>query len=359
MAAAVSIGGLSKSYGAFKALDEVSLEVAAGEFVTLLGPSGSGKTTLLMSIAGFADPDAGSIRISGREVLGVEPHRRNIGMVFQSYALFPHMTVGQNVAYPLKLRRMARAEREERTRRVLAAVQMAGYEDRRVDQLSGGQRQRVAVARAIVFEPDIILMDEPLSALDKKLREELQIELKHLHRRIGSTIIYVTHDQKEALTLSDRIAVMNRGRIVQVAAPREVYERPATAFVADFIGNSLLVPLADADGCAIDRAALGPLGQRADAALVVRPEKLEIVPDGERRPGHFHFSARVRETVYQGDLVLIYAELADGRTLVVQRDSRRAALQAIPPAGAAMLVALEQGDASLVLPDDGPAPAGS
>jgi putative spermidine/putrescine transport system ATP-binding protein len=356
LAAIVTISNLVKTYGAFTALNNVSLTVSAGEFLTLLGPSGSGKTTLLMSLAGFADPDSGSIRIGDREIMGVEPHKRNIGMVFQSYALFPHMTVGENVAYPLKLRGLGRAEREERSRRVLSAVQMPGYEDRRIDQLSGGQRQRVAVARAIVFEPDLILMDEPLSALDKKLREELQIELKHLHRRLGSTIIYVTHDQKEALTLSDRIAVMNRGQIVQIAQPQEMYERPASAFVADFIGYSLLLPIASGDSSAVDRAALGPLAGNGKAVLVVRPEKLDIVSEDHRQPGHFYFASEVKDIVYQGDIVMVYARLHSGEDIVVRRDSRFATLQAIPRAGSPMRLALHQSDTSLVI-DDRPAPS--
>jgi putative spermidine/putrescine transport system ATP-binding protein len=272
-------------------------------------------------------------------------------MVFQSYALFPHMNVGQNVAYPLKLRGVGRAEREERSRRVLSAVQMPGYENRRIDQLSGGQRQRIAVARAIVFEPDIILMDEPLSALDKKLREELQIELKQLHRRLGSTIIYVTHDQKEALTLSDRIAVMNQGTIVQIARPQEMYERPANAFVADFIGYSLLLPIARSEPCEIDSNALGPLHGDPKALLVVRPEKLDIVADRHREPGHFYFAAQVQDIVYQGDIVMIYARLRTGEEIVVRRDSRFATLQAIPAVGTPMRLALHQSDTSLVIDD--------
>jgi putative spermidine/putrescine transport system ATP-binding protein len=355
LAAIVTISNLVKRYGNFTALNDVSLTVGAGEFLTLLGPSGSGKTTLLMSLAGFADPDSGSIKIGDREITGIEPNKRNIGMVFQSYALFPHMTVGQNVAYPLKLRGMGRADREEHTRRVLSAVQMPGYEHRRIDQLSGGQRQRIAVARAIVFEPDIILMDEPLSALDKKLREELQIELKQLHRRLGSTIIYVTHDQKEALTLSDRIAVMNHGTIAQIARPQEMYERPASAFVADFIGYSLLLPMACGEPCSIDAAALGPLRDDPRAVLVVRPEKLDIVADQDRQPRHFYFTAQVQDIAYQGDIIMVYARLRSGENIVVRRDSRFATSQAIPAVGAPMRLALHQSDTSLVI-DDRPRP---
>src|SRR3954469_6062398 len=243
MASSIEIVGLRKSYGPLAVLDDVAVSIRAGEFLTLLGPSGSGKTTLLMAIAGFVRPSSGSIRVDDREIVTLAPHKRNIGMVFQNYALFPHMTVGENVAYPLRLRGVARVEREERARRALATVQMAAYAERRIDQLSGGQRQRVAVARAMVFEPNIILMDEPLSALDKRLREEMQVELKHLHDRLGRTTVYVTHDQKEALTMSDRVAVLKAGRIRQIASPRDIYDRPVDRFVADFIGDSAFVPL--------------------------------------------------------------------------------------------------------------------
>jgi putative spermidine/putrescine transport system ATP-binding protein len=326
-------------------LSDVSLDVAAGEFVTLLGPSGSGKTTLLMSVAGFSEPDAGSIRIDDREILGVPPHRRNMGMVFQSYALFPHMTVGENVAYPLKLRGVARAEREQRARNVLTTVKMEEYSGRRIEQLSGGQRQRVAVARAIVFDPDVILMDEPLSALDKKLREELQIELKHLHRRLGRTILYVTHDQSEALTLSDQIAVLNAGRIEQVAPPRTLYERPTTPFVATFVGSSTLVPLARVEAAAVDLACFGSLAQ--GAMLVVRPEKLQIAGN-EREAGHFYFTATVRDVVYQGNIIVVYAELADGTAIRLQRETRSEVLRGIPDAGQPIQLALHRDDACIV-----------
>jgi putative spermidine/putrescine transport system ATP-binding protein len=356
MAATVNIRNLVKTYGSFIVLNNISLDVGRSEFLTLLGPSGSGKTTLLMSLAGFAEPDSGSLRINEREMIGVQPHLRNIGMVFQNYALFPHMSVAENVAYPLKVRKVARAEREERCRRALATVQMLGYADRRIDQLSGGQRQRVAVARSIVFEPDIILMDEPLSALDKKLRDELQIELKHLHRQLGSTIVYVTHDQREALTLSDRIAVMNRGEIVQIAQPREMYERPANSFVADFIGSSHLLPMARATAFGVDFSALGPLAENPDALLVVRPEKLDMVGPNHQQNGYFYFSSAVREIVYQGDIVLIFADLAadeqaDG--IMVRRNSRYATLQELPAVGAPMRLALHQSDTSLVLGSPG------
>jgi len=234
----IALRGVRKSYGDVIALQAIDLDIAAGEFLTLLGPSGSGKTTLLMIIAGFIRPDAGSIRIAEREILLVPPHRRDIGLVFQNYALFPHMSVGENVAFPLRYRKMSRPEMQSRVQRALDLVRLGGFEDRRVHQLSGGQSQRVALARALVFEPAILLMDEPLSALDKKLRENMQGELKALHERLGTTTVYVTHDQREALTMSTRIAVMKSGAIVQVGRPLDVYERPDSHFVADFMGES-------------------------------------------------------------------------------------------------------------------------
>ena len=222
----IKIQSLTKKYGSMFALDSVDLDVKSGEFLTLLGPSGSGKTTLLMAIAGFNRPDSGSICFGDEEVILKPPHKRNVGMVFQSYALFPHMTVAENIAFPLKLRGVDASEAAERVETALATVQLDGLGDRDIDQLSGGQRQRVALARAFVFRPRILLMDEPLSALDKKLREQMQIELKHLHEQLGVTTVYVTHDQREALTMSDRIAVINHGRLAQVGTPLEIYNQP-------------------------------------------------------------------------------------------------------------------------------------
>jgi putative spermidine/putrescine transport system ATP-binding protein len=234
----LSLRNISKHYGALAAVDDVSLTVASGEFLTLLGPSGSGKTTILMMVAGFTEPSAGSIAVDAREITNLPPEKRNFGMVFQGYALFPHLTVAQNVAFPLTVRRRARAEIEERVASALDLVQLRPLAERMPKQLSGGQQQRVALARALVFSPDLLLLDEPLSALDKKLRAELQWELKLLHQRLGKTFIYVTHDQEEALSMSDRIAILRGGRLVQLGRPAELYERPATTFVADFLGKS-------------------------------------------------------------------------------------------------------------------------
>jgi putative spermidine/putrescine transport system ATP-binding protein len=289
------------------ALDSVDLDIKSGEFLTLLGPSGSGKTTLLMAIAGFNRPDAGSIRFGEDEMILAPPHRRNVGMVFQSYALFPHMTVAENVAFPLKLRGVDARESAERVAEALATVQLDSFGERGINQLSGGQRQRVALARAFVFRPRILLMDEPLSALDKKLREQMQIELKHLHEQLGVTTVYVTHDQREALTMSDRIAVINHGRLAQIDTPQVIYNQPANAFVADFIGESTMLPLSrDAGGrlCFEDHV-IGNEGA-ADSAgaysLVMRPERL-FVTDPARKDCDqtIVFSGVVREFVFQGE----------------------------------------------------------
>ncbi len=235
---ALGLRGITRRYGNFTAVEDVSLSVGSGEFLTLLGPSGSGKTTILMCIAGFVAPSEGAILLDGRDITGLPPERRNFGMVFQGYALFPHMTVAENVAFPLRVRKLGAAEREAKVRAALDLVQLTRFADRRPAQLSGGQQQRVALARALVFDPSLLLLDEPLSALDKKLRAELQEELKALHRRVGRTFVNVTHDQEEALSLSDRVAILNHGRLVQEGPPAALYERPRTRFVADFLGKS-------------------------------------------------------------------------------------------------------------------------
>src|SRR5262252_3250474 len=239
--AEVRLEGLVKTFGATRAVDGVTLTAQAGEFLTLLGPSGSGKTTTLSCVAGFAVPTEGEVFIGGTPVTFEPPFKRNVGMVFQNYALFPHMTVAENLAFPLRMRKRPAVEIRERVAGALALVQLEGLGGRAPRQLSGGQQQRVALARALVFEPPVLLMDEPLGALDRKLRIEMQLELKHLHARLGVTVIYVTHDQEEALTLSDHIAVMNRGRIEQVGTPLDLYENPRTRFVAEFIGESNVV----------------------------------------------------------------------------------------------------------------------
>src|SRR5580698_4772396 len=240
--AAVVLSGLEKRYDNVGAVRGVSLDIRSGEFLTLLGPSGSGKTTTLMMIAGFEVPSAGDIAIDGRSVVALPPHKRNIGMVFQNYALFPHLTVAENIGFPLKQRGVDRATRARKVAESLELVRLPGYQARTPRQLSGGQQQRVALARAIVFRPRLLLMDEPLGALDKQLRESLQLEMRRLHADLGITFIYVTHDQEEALTMSDRIAVMNEGRIAQVGTPEDLYDRPCDQFVASFIGESNFLP---------------------------------------------------------------------------------------------------------------------
>jgi putative spermidine/putrescine transport system ATP-binding protein len=285
----LSVRNLSKHYGATRAVDDVSLQIGRGKFVTLLGPSGSGKTTILMAIAGFVQPTAGDILADGAAITHLPPEKRNFGMVFQGYALFPHMTVAENVAFPLRVRRTARAETETRVKEALALVQLGHLADRKPQQLSGGQQQRVALARALVFQPVLLLLDEPLSALDKKLRAELQVELKDLHRRVGLTFIYVTHDQEEALSMSDGIAILRDGRLVQQGDPTTLYERPATRFVADFLGKSnfLAGTLEERrTGGFTYRVDGGRFVQQGDAPagsstlIALRPEKIEVLADG-------------------------------------------------------------------------------
>jgi putative spermidine/putrescine transport system ATP-binding protein len=312
----IHIRSLSKKYGKLFALDDVDLEVRSGEFLTLLGPSGSGKTTLLMAIAGFNRPDSGSIQFGDREMILTPPHQRDVGMVFQSYAWFPHMSVAENIAFPLKLRQVDAEECAERVDSALATVQLTGLGDRSIDQLSGGQRQRVALARAFVFKPRILLMDEPLSALDKKLRERMQIELKHIHEQLGVTTVYVTHDQREALTMSDRIAVINHGRLIQVDTPHTIYNHPATAFVADFIGESTMLPLTrDSAGRFLFDDYIIEDNFKAEAgldyALVIRPERLFVIRDDViDAQKTIAFSGVIREFVYQGDTA--YAQATVG-----------------------------------------------
>ena len=343
----IAVRGLVRRYGRVAALDGVDLDVAQGEFLTLLGPSGSGKTTLLMILAGFTRPDAGSMRFGGVEMVRVPPHKRNLGVVFQSYALFPHMDVAANVAFPLLLRGVPSVERERRVAAALELVQLDELGSRRVDQLSGGQKQRVALARAIVFEPGILLMDEPLSALDKKLREQMQIELRHLHRRLGTTVIYVTHDQREALTLSDRIAVIDKGRIQQIDTPQRLYEAPGSHFVADFIGDSTFLPVTVSGGVAHWAGAplrvARPVAEGAHL-LVLRPEKLMLgAGDGLNA-----IDAEVVEVVYQGDSVRIDVRLAGGEIVTLRELARATSIARLPAQGARVTLGLDPADTLLV-----------
>ncbi len=346
----ISIRAIRKTYGSFAALDSISLDIASGEFITLLGPSGSGKTTLLMVLAGFIRPDSGEIKFGDQDVSLVPPHKRNVGMVFQNYALFPHMTVAANVAYPLRLRKIDKREAADRVARTLDLVQLSGFGDRHIDQLSGGQRQRVALARAIVFEPRILLMDEPLSALDKKLREQMQIEIRHLHQRLGMTTVYVTHDQREALTMSDRVAVIDQGLFRQIGQPREIYERPASRFIAEFIGESNFLPVTVRDGA----AHFGPRALRlaapiADPAteqfLIVRPEKLRVL-GAEEASGDNVFDGTVKEVVYQGESSLLYIILGSNHEIAIRQTSISANTPSAP--GQRVRLALAPGDSIIV-----------
>ena len=333
----ITVRALRKRYGKVVALDDVDLDVRAGEFLTLLGPSGSGKTTLLMVLAGFIRPDQGSLKFGDDEVIRLAPHKRDIGMVFQNYALFPHMDVAANVAFPLKLRGVAGTEQQRRAEAALQTVQLEGYGARRIDELSGGQRQRVALARAIVFEPRIVLMDEPLSALDKQLRERMQIELRQLHEKLGTTTIYVTHDQREALTMSDRIAVINGGRIMQLGTPQSIYEQPKNRFVAEFIGESAFLK-AELEGgehcrCAGQLLRLGlAAAARGPGVVMLRPERLRIL-DGLADAADNQLTARVTNTIYQGDSFLLQAQLADGSALSARGIAGQGSMAALPQAG--------------------------
>lgn len=324
----VRVDGLTMHHGASVALGGISLTVRAGEFMTFLGPSGGGKTTTLNLIAGFDQPTRGTVCIDGNDMNGIPPHRRDIGVVFQNYALFPHMTVGQNVAYPLVQRKIDKGERQRRVLRALSSVGLEGFEKRRPAQLSGGQQQRVALARAMVYRPQLLLMDEPLGALDRALREELQLEIRRIHREEGSTAIYVTHDQEEALVLSDRIAVFSKGAIQQVGTPRDLYDHPETLFVGKFLGESTVavgaVGAHDRGAARVD----GPFGQawvpttaamRDEVAVLVRPEKQAVRPaPGTVGPGFNEIEARVIDCIFVGSTWKFRVQLLDGSVGVVR-----------------------------------------
>ena len=349
----ISVFQVTKRYGSIYALDHVDLEIRSGEFLTLLGPSGSGKTTLLTVLAGFTRPDGGSLKFGDAEMITVPPHKRNVGMVFQNYALFPHMNVADNVGFPLKLRGVGAAEIAQRAERALEMVRLGGYGKRGIDQLSGGQRQRVALARAMVFEPRIMLMDEPLSALDKQLREHMQIELRQLHDKLGMTTVYVTHDQREALTMSDRIAVIHAGRIMQLDTPRAVYERPRNRFVAEFIGESTFLPVTVTGGhVQLGRQTLRTAAPaQADGAhlLMLRPECLRMLEAGAVAPeGCNTIDVTLAATVYQGDSSLYQVTLADGTPVSVRGASAAASAAAV---GAPLRLAVSVEDTVLLEPE--------
>ncbi|MAN55859.1 MAG: ABC transporter ATP-binding protein [Paracoccus sp. (in: a-proteobacteria)] len=326
----VAFEHVQKSYdGQTLVVKDLNLSIGRGEFLTMLGPSGSGKTTCLMMLAGFETATHGEIRLAGRPINQVPPHKRGIGMVFQNYALFPHMTVGENLSFPLEVRGMDKAERDTRIRRALDMVQMGSFANRRPAQLSGGQQQRIALARALVFDPELVLMDEPLGALDKQLREHMQFEIKHLHEELGITVVYVTHDQGEALTMSDRIAVFNDGRIQQLATPSELYERPENSFVAGFIGENNALPgtieKLDGDkalvrldsGDLIDATAVNIRESGQRTTVSIRPERVEfkseLMPEGAHT-----VEADVAEVIYMGDILRTRLRVADSDNFVMK-----------------------------------------
>jgi spermidine/putrescine ABC transporter ATP-binding subunit len=320
----LELSHVRKHYGSVVAVDDLDLSLRTGEFLTLLGPSGSGKTTTLMMVAGLEQPDSGTITLNGRSVARLPPYSRDIGMVFQHYALFPHMTVRRNVAFPLEMRGLGKPEITRLVDEALALVKLRDHGDRLPKQLSGGQQQRVALARAMVYRPALLLMDEPLGALDKKLREQLQLEIKRIHREREIAVLYVTHDQEEALTMSDRIAVFNHGRVEQIGTPEELYDRPATRFVASFIGDTNLVPgrcLGTSAGlCEVETAggrlraaAHRPIAAGANVVVAVRPERVVLKPDGEGLGG------TIGEVIFLGTARKYVVRLADGTECVVLR----------------------------------------
>lgn len=333
----VQVRNIVKRYGDFLAVDDVSFDLQAGELLTLLGPSGSGKTTTLMMVAGFESPASGSINVEGRNVVGLTAQERSFGVVFQGYALFPHMTAQENVEFPLRMRRVPKAERQKMAREMLDRVGLGSMMGRRPRELSGGQQQRVALARALVFRPDALLLDEPLGALDKNMREKMQYEIKELQRTLGISILFVTHDQEEAMTMSDRIAVMDEGRIVQIGTPKSVYEHPSTAFVAGFLGETNMVPCTvreiagERAGVALPDGSLGQamLGRNSEAPardaavqLSVRPEKVTLLRPNEE--ADFKLRGVVKSHTFVGRHSRSVVEVGGLEFAVITADSRRA-----------------------------------
>ena len=341
MSAAIEIEGVSKVYdGGVRAVDTIEIDIYQGEFFSLLGPSGCGKTTTLRMIAGFETPDVGAIRVDGDDITHVPAHQRDMGMVFQNYALFPHRTVAENVAFGLRMRGMDKASITSKVKAALEMVELAGLEDRRPGQLSGGQQQRVALARAIVIEPRVLLCDEPLGALDKKLRQQMQFELKQLQKTLGLTLVFVTHDQEEALAMSDRIAVMNCGRVEQIGTPVEIYDRPLTRFVADFIGDTNIfrgerITTDAGPGLAVGRGLVLTLPARAPGtgvlSVALRPEKIRLSP-GEAGAVATGSRARgvVESTNFLGGAVLYRIALDGGHRVLAQQPNAGAGEVFVP-----------------------------
>ncbi len=354
MTAFIELEQVSKAFGSLTVVDRLDLEIAKGEFLSLLGPSGSGKTTILMMLAGFEALSDGALRLEGRRIDHLPAHQRNMGVVFQNYALFPHMTVAENVAFPLMMRGTPKAEIAARVERALGMVKLAELRDRKPAQLSGGQQQRVALTRALVFEPTVVLMDEPLGALDKQLREHMQLELRELHRRLGLTIVFVTHDQGEALTMSDRIAVFNAGKIEQLATPDAIYDRPDTRFVAEFIGETNLlggtVGARSGEAARIDidggpSIAARPterFGVGARVLVSLRPERVRLSDGPACRNS---IPVTVADTVYQGDHLRVRMT-GSGLELIAKVDRKAPAW----PVGAAVHAGFEPDECMLIAP---------
>src|SRR6516225_9289559 len=360
---AIELRGLTKRYDEETVVDAITLSIAPGEFFSLLGPSGSGKTTTLMMVAGFVQPDGGAVLLDGEDLAAVPPQKRGFGMVFQNYAIFPHLSVFENIAFPLRARRWANDAVAERVRWALELVRLGRFGDRHAHQLSGGQQQRVALARAIVFHPAVVLMDEPLGALDKNLRFEMQVEIKEIQQRLGMTVLYVTHDQEEAMSMSDRIAILNRGRIDQVGPPGEVYERPANPFVGRFLGEANLIEgTLMRHGGEIARLVL-PCGQELRASrgsnssyedramLFIRPERIEITPGANAAvgPRNNALAGRIRRCAFLGN-ILRYAVDIDG-TAPVTVDLQNAVGVAPMPVGAPVVLRWPVAE-SLILPSE-------
>jgi spermidine/putrescine transport system ATP-binding protein len=357
----VQLEQLTKLFGDVTAVDGIDLEMPAGEFFTMVGPSGCGKTTTLRMIAGFERPTSGRIVLDGVDVAQVPPHRRNVNTVFQSYALFPHLDVAGNVGFGLKYKRLTKEEQRKRVAEALALVQLADLAKRKPGQLSGGQQQRVALARALVLTPQVLLLDEPLGALDARLRKDLQVELKALQAELGITFVFVTHDQEEALTMSDRVAVMSGGRVEQAGTPREIYEAPATVFVADFLGVSNLLggeATGDGDACAVKmgertlRASSGATGARGEVKVMIRPERVVLEPQGS--PGGNRLPGLVERAVYVGPVYELHVRLIGGGLLkaTVQNDGSAIAVEE----GSAVTLHLPPDALRVLAPSPLPAP---
>ncbi|EKJ94901.1 polyamine ABC transporter ATP-binding protein [Bradyrhizobium lupini HPC(L)] len=351
----VRFEAVEKTYdGVNVVVERLDLAIKRGEFLTLLGPSGSGKTTTLMMLAGFETPTAGRIILDGKPIERLPPHQRNIGVVFQNYALFPNMTVAENVAFPLQMRKLTKSEQKSKVEAALDMVQMGKFATRRPAQLSGGQQQRIALARALVFEPSLVLMDEPLGALDKQLREHMQLEIKHLHERLGVTVVYVTHDQGEALTMSDRIAVFDKGRIQQLGKPTDVYERPASPFVAQFIGDNnalhgtvlnvsgreCTVQIDDGNGSTVRAAVGAPLKRGEKTTLSIRPERIKLGQGGDISNS---VAAKVKELIYLGDHVRVRVSALGSEEIIIKVPNGQGLPAGVSP-GSDVLIGWNVGD---------------